>query len=97
MAKRKSTDKTSKDETDQKVETDRAPDQSDASETEPADLEVAAEAVESAVVENAGRCVETVIRRHLDRNRLSVEYHATHGAETGETVPGGPGEILRAG
>jgi len=50
VAKRKSTDKTSKDETDQKVETDRAPDQSDASEKEPTDLEVAAEAVEAVEV-----------------------------------------------
>ena len=50
MAKRKSTDKTSKDETDQKVDTDRAPDQADASETTAKDLETAAEAVEAVEV-----------------------------------------------
>ncbi len=47
MAKRKSTDKTSKDDAEQKVETDRAPDQSGPSDDTPKDLDIAAEAVEA--------------------------------------------------
>lgn len=50
MAKRKSTDKTSNDDADQKVVTDRAPDPSVPSEETPKDLDIAAEAVEAVEV-----------------------------------------------